>query len=338
MGRNTILLSWLVAGVILLIILAAMSVMWGSTKIPLATVTDSLAAWISGQHQEAAGPLYRIIVDLRLPRVFLAIFVGGGLGLTGVLLQTTTHNDLADPFLFGLSSGASAGAVLVISVHGDTLGVWTLPLASFAGGMIASVLVILLVRRMARSGPEKIILAGLAISFVFTALTNYLIFSGDQRAAHSILFWSLGGLGLSRWQNLPIAGFAFVVLFCYALINHRKFDALLAGEATAKTLGVNPRRLQYSAFLVAAFSTAVFVSLSGIIGFIGLMVPHIARIIHGPLHKGLVLLSALLGGMVLLGSDLIARIILAPQELPVGIITTSAGGLFVFFLLMRQRR
>lgn len=332
-----LLLFWVTTGMAILAILVVMSVMWGSTKIPLDIVVGSICQVLAGEDCGITGPLFRIVVDLRLPRALLAVFVGGGLGLVGVLLQTTTRNDLADPFLFGLSSGAATGAVSVISIHGDQFGIWTLPLAAFIGGMVASVLVIILVRRMSGSGPERIVLAGLAVSFVFTALTNFLIFSGDQRAAHSILFWSLGGLGLARWENLPLVIIGFSVIFGYSLLNHRKFDALLAGDMTARTLGIDPVKLQYVTFLVAAFATAIFVSLTGIIGFIGLMVPHIARMLNGPLHAGLLLLSAIFGGIFLLGSDLIARVVLAPQELPVGIITTSIGGVFVFLLLLHQR-
>ncbi len=334
---SSLLLFWFVVGVAVLVTLVIFSVMWGSTQISVQVIGESFYQALFGQEGTPVSPLYRIVVDLRLPRALLSIFVGAGLGLVGVLLQTTTRNDLADPFLFGLSSGAAAGAVLVISFYGDAFGIWTLPLASFVGGSMASILVIVLVRKMAGSGPERLILAGLAVSFLFTAITNFLVFSGDQRAAHSILFWSLGGLGLARWENLPVAIVTVLVLFTYALSHHRQFDALLAGEATARTLGVNPVRLQYVTFLVAAFVTAALVSLTGIIGFIGLMVPHIARMINGPLHWGMILLSGILGAVFLLGSDLVARVILAPQELPVGIVTSSVGGLFVFIMLLRNR-
>lgn len=328
---------WTLTGIGIVIALMFLSVMHGSTRIPLDQVAESLLVSLTGSDNHDLGPVYRIIVDLRLPRAILATFVGAGIGIVGLLLQTTTRNDLADPFLFGLSSGAAAGAVTVMTVFGDQLGVWTLPIAAFVGGITASILVIFLVKRMAGSGPERLILAGLAVSFIFTALTNYLVFSGDQRAAHSILFWSLGGLGLARWENLPLVLGAFCVIFIYSLHNHRKFDALLAGESTASTLGINPAKLQYITFLVAAFATAIFVSLTGIIGFIGLMVPHIARGLSGALHKGLIILSAILGSLFLLGSDILSRLLLAPQELPVGIVTTSIGGFFVLLLLLFKR-
>ena len=326
---------WVALGFALIATLLILSVVHGSTPISLETTLQAFGQLFT-HNENTMGPVYGIVVDLRLPRALLAILVGAGLGVVGTLLQTTTKNDLADPFLFGLSSGAAAGAVAVITLGGDFLGIWTLPLASFIGGMTASGLVIILVRRMANSGPEKLVLAGLAVSFVFTALTNYLIFSGDQRAAHSVLFWSLGGLGLARWDNLILAIAGFAIVFGYALYNHRNFDALLAGEHTARTLGVDPVKQQNLTFVVCAFSTAIFVSLTGIIGFIGLMVPHIARMLTGSLHKGLIVFSAILGSIFLLGSDLIARVILIPQELPVGIVTTSIGGVFVFFLMMKN--
>ncbi|WP_070963268.1 FecCD family ABC transporter permease [Vibrio sonorensis] len=328
-------ITWIVIGTVLTSALTVLSVVHGSTSIPLTSIGEAFYLLLTNAENDM-GPVYRIIVDLRLPRAILAILVGAGLGIVGTLLQTTTKNDLADPFLFGLSSGAAAGAVAVMTLTGDSFGVWTLPIASFIGGMTASILVIVLVRKMANSGSEKLVLAGLSVSFVFTAITNYLVFSGDQRAAHSVLFWSLGGLGLARWDNLLLGFIGFAIVLCYALYNHRNFDALLAGEQTAATLGVDPVKQQYVTFVVCAFSTAIFVSLTGIIGFIGLMVPHIARMIAGAIHRGLILFSAVLGSLFLLGSDLVARVILAPQELPVGIVTTSIGGVFVFLLLIKH--
>ncbi len=336
MRNRRLYITALLCGTLLIVISGVLSVLWGSTEIAFTEVWQIFVNFSNGE--KSASPISRIILDLRLPRVLLALCVGGGLGVVGVLLQSVTRNDLADPFLFGLSSGAAAGAVSVITVFGDRLGIWTLPVAAFVGGISASVIVLLLARRMAGSSAERLILAGLAVSFLFTALTNYLIFQGDQRAAHSVLFWSLGGLGLARWQNLPLAAGGLAVVFLYARRISRQLDALLAGEETAASLGIRPKRLRNISFLVAAFATAIFVSITGIIGFIGLMVPHLARSITGPLHKKLVLLSAIMGALILLASDLAARLLLAPQELPVGIITTSLGGVFVLLLLGRGRR
>jgi iron complex transport system permease protein len=311
---------------VLALLLAAIAI--GATPLPLAAVIDALRG--------GEGPLARIVVDLRLPRALLALLVGAGLGTVGCLLQTATRNDLADPFLFGLSSGAAAGAVFVITVTGDLLGVWTLPAAAFAGGMAASAIVLMLISRLGDRGPARLVLAGLAVSFLFMALTNYLVFAGDQRAAHSVLFWTLGGLGLARWDLLPVAAAGLAAILLFAAVFHRSFDALLAGEDTAQTLGVDVVALRRNTFLVCAFATAAFVSISGVIGFVGLMVPHVARALAGPLHGRFVPLAALIGAGLLLVSDIASRTALAPQELPIGIVTTSVGALFVLTLLRRD--
>ncbi len=286
---------------------------------------------------DTTSPVSRIVLDLRLPRALLAVIVGAGLGMVGAVLQTLTRNDLADPFLFGLSSGAAAGAVVVITVTGNFLGFWTLPMAAFAGGLIASLIVLGLFGRLARKSASQMVLAGLAVSFLFLSLTNYLIFAGDQRAAHSVLFWTLGGLGLAKWDILPIALTGLAAIGALALLAHRQLDALLAGDEAAQTLGVSVTRIRQVAFLVCAFTTASFVALTGVIGFIGLMVPHLARGIVGPLHGAMILTSAVVGACLLLLSDIVARTLLAPQELPIGVLTTSVGAAFVLVLVHRQK-
>ncbi len=310
---------------------------YGTTAIPTSDVIQAILLGLGLAEGEVA-PVHRIVFDLRLPRALFAAVIGAGLGIVGVVLQTTTRNDLADPFLFGLSSGAAAGAVFVITVTGDILGFWTLPLAAFTGGIIASAIVLGLVHSLRTSAPEKLILAGLAVSFLFAAITNYLIFAGDSRAAHSVIFWMLGGLGLARWASFPLVCAGLALILAYTLSRARWLDALLTGDVTANTLGVPVQRLRFSMFFIAALATAVFVSVAGVIGFIGLMVPHIARGIAGPLHRNLIPTAALVGAALLTGSDIISRVILSPQELPVGIITTSIGSLFVFLLLYRIAR
>lgn len=277
-----------------------------------------------------------IVFDLRLPRVLLAVLVGATLAMAGALLQTATRNDLADPFLFGLSSGAAAGAVAVISLTGERFGIWTLPLASFTGGLVAAAGVLLLARRSAGQGAERIVLAGLAMSFLFGALTHVLVFAGDQRAAHSVLFWSLGGLGLARWDNLLLALVGFGALALFVALRHRALDALLAGDEVAYSLGVAPQRLRRQVLIITALATACCVALAGVIGFVGLMVPHLMRRSAGLLHATLVPACALLGAVLLLGSDLLARVLMAPQELPVGIVIASIGAAFVIGLLWRR--
>lgn len=327
----------LILGAVVLAALLLLSTVYGSTSIPAGKAVEAVLLGL-GLVEGEVSPLHRIIFDLRLPRALFAAVIGAGLGVVGVVLQTTTRNDLADPFLFGLSSGAAAGAVFVITVTGDVLGFWTLPLAAFCGGLVASGVVLALVHSLRTSAPEKLILAGLAVSFLFAAITNYLIFAGDSRAAHSVIFWMLGGLGLARWDTFPLVCLGLALILSFAAYRHRWLDALLTGDLTASTLGVPVRGLRFSMFFVAAIATAIFVSVAGVIGFVGLMVPHIARGIAGPLHKHLVPTAALVGAALLTGSDIISRLLLAPQELPVGIVTTSIGSIFVFLLLFRTAR
>lgn len=317
-----------------MVALIMVSVLFGTTEI---SIPDAVRAILRGLGLSTGEMTTtdRIIFDLRLPRALFAPLIGAGLGVVGVVLQTTTRNDLADPFLFGLSSGAAAGAVAVISLTGDVLGFWTLPLAAFCGGLLASTIVLGLVQTMRSNTPEKLILAGLAVSFLFSALTNYLIFAGDSRAAHSVIFWMLGGLGLARWEAFPLVFCGLGLIFGYSMFKARPLDALLSGDQTAQSLGISVKALRFKLFFVAALATSAFVSVAGVIGFIGLMVPHLARGLAGPLHRALIPTAALVGAFLLTLSDIIARLLLAPQELPVGIVTTSLGALFVCVLLLK---
>ena len=321
--------GFLVIGLGCVFLLSLIAIVVGSTPIVISKVVEVI---LSGSNES---PVSRIVLDLRLPRSLLATIIGAGLGMVGCVLQTLTRNDLADPFLFGLSSGAAAGAVIVITVTGNILGFWTLPAAAFIGGLVSSVIVLGLFGKLAKQSPSQMVLAGLAVSFLFLSLTYFLIFAGDQRAAHSVLFWTLGGLGLANWKVLPIALTGLMAIFAFAITTHRSLDALLAGDETAVTLGVNVKLYRQVAFLICAFATASFVALSGVIGFVGLMVPHLARGLVGPLHGGLLITSAVIGAVLLLLSDIAARTLMAPQELPIGALTTSIGAIFVLYLVRR---
>ncbi|WP_281830476.1 FecCD family ABC transporter permease [Vibrio nigripulchritudo] len=319
---------------VLFMALALLSLSLGSVNLSLAQVIEVVSKALESN---AETPIAQVVLHLRLPRTLVAMICGAGLGVVGALLQTVTKNDLADPFIFGLSSGAATGAVFVITVIGSTIGVWTLPLASFIGGIVSATAVLFLVRKVRGQVSSQIVLAGLAISFLFTALTNFLVFNGDQRAAHSILFWSLGGLGSARWDNLLIVITGLAVLGILGVLCYRQLDCLLAGDDVAQTMGVNTKKLQTVVFVVCAFATSCFVSIIGVVGFIGLMVPHIAKKIAGPLHKKLLITSALLGALVMLLSDILARTLVAPQELPLGVVTTAFGALFIISILMEKR-
>lgn len=317
-----------------------LGVMEGSTPIgagaAIAAMAGDWAGYLGLVPADASAQT--IVRDVRLPRALLAVLVGASLAAAGALLQTVTRNDLADPFLFGLSSGAATGAVAAMTASGGGLGIWTLPVAAFGGSLMAAGCVLLLVRSREVRTPEQLVLAGLAVSFLFGAATQLMVFAGDQRAAHSIVFWSMGGLGLARWDNLPVALVGAVSLALFVIARHRSLDALLAGDEVARSLGVDPARLRVQVFVIAALATACCVALSGVIGFVGLMVPHLARRSAGLLHAAVLPVAALLGAILLLGSDVVSRVVLAPQELPVGIVTTSVGAGFVIVMLVRRGR
>jgi iron complex transport system permease protein len=332
--------SWTLIGLSLALpLMIVLGVMEGGTRIGHGPTLSALAGdWSASLGLAPADAAIQTIVrDLRLPRALLSVLVGASLAAAGALLQTATRNDLADPFLFGLSSGAATGVVAAMTVSGDGLGVWTLPVAAFCGSLVAAGCVMLLARAQEGEAPERIVLAGLAVSFLFGALTHVMVFAGDQRAAHSILFWSLGGLGLARWDTLPVALAGAVILAAFVIARHRSLDALLAGDEVARSLGVDPARLRLQVFVVAAVATACCVALSGVIGFVGLMVPHLARRSAGLLHAAVLPAAALLGAILLLGSDVASRAVLPPQELPVGIVTTAIGAGFVIVMLLRRR-
>ncbi|MCG9628655.1 iron ABC transporter permease [Vibrio mediterranei] len=309
-----------------------MSLQLGSVPLSFQEVLIGLTFFNDPQPSMAS----RILFDLRLPRSLLAMITGAGLAMVGALLQTSTRNDLADPFLFGLSSGASVGAVLVITQLGDVLGVWSLPLATFTGSIVSAKAVLILFSMQKKKGNDNLILCGLAISFLFGAVTSFLIYSGDQRAASSILFWTMGGLGLARWDNLIFPLFGVLCLIALVFKRYREIDTLLVSEQTTSSLGVNVYRLQSEIFLCCAFCTASIVSLTGVIGFIGLMVPHLVKPFSGVTHKRALPLIAFFGAALLLVGDVVSRTILAPQELPVGIVTAALGGLFVLYLVWRK--
>lgn len=323
--------AWLL-GASAMLVSFVLSLQFGSVPLSLAEVAEGLG----GFYEDDVSITSRILMDLRLPRAILAIIAGAGLAMVGALLQTTTRNDLADPFLFGLSSGASAGAVLVITKLGDVLGIWSLPIAAFAGGIVSAGAVLMLFSLQKKQGDNNIVLCGLAISFLFGAVTSFLIYSGDQRAASSILFWTMGGLGLARWDNLIFALVGVVCLVILIALRYRELDTLLVSEQTSHSLGINVHRLQSEVFLCCAFCTASIVALTGVVGFVGLMVPHLVRPFSGMTHKRALPLVALWGAVILTLGDLVSRTVLAPQELPVGIVTAALGGLFVLYLVWKK--
>lgn len=332
MSSRSRLVSFMTIAVLVLGGMMLFSIAVGTVPLTLSQVLSAL-----GLNRAPVSDIVRsIVVDLRMPRTLLAILTGAVLAMVGALLQTTTRNELADPFLFGLSSGASAGAVLVITRFGEQLGDLTLPIAAFIGALCSAAAVLLLFHFKRQRAAEHLILCGLAISFFFSAVTSYFVFAGDQRAASSILFWSLGGLGLARWNNVGLAVFSLFALIGFIAVRWRSLDGLLAGEQTARSLGINVDRLRIETFICCAISTALLVALTGVIGFIGLMVPQLCRRFVGVRHLPLLLSCSVVGAALLCGGDILSRTLLTDQELPIGIITAGVGGGVIILMLARR--
>ncbi|WP_333835098.1 FecCD family ABC transporter permease [Rubrimonas sp.] len=277
----------------------------------------------------------RIVWDLRAPRAVLGALAGAGLAMAGAALQATTRNALADPFLLGVSAGAALGAVTVITQTGDVLGAWTLPLAAFGGGLGSLALLVGALGREGAAAPERVVLAGVAVSFILMAATNLLIFLGDQRAAHAVVFWMLGGLGRASWPALWAPAVGVLVGGFWLLTRARMLNALSMGDETAAALGVPVARARVEILVVSALITSLLVALTGAIGFIGLVVPHLARAFVGGDNRRVLPAAALGGAALMVLVDVGARLVVAPQEAPVGVLTGAIGGAWFLWLTAR---
>lgn len=284
--------------------------------------------WSAGQEH--------IVWLIRVPRMLLGALVGAGLALIGAVLQAVTRNPLADPHLLGVTSGATLGAVIVVLHVGEIVGLLTLPIAAFIGALLSMFLVLGIANRQGRLDSDRLLLCGVAVSFVMMAIANLLLFMGDHRASSAVMFWMLGGLGLARWELLAVPALSVLLGLILLIGMARPLNALMAGEQTAVTLGLNARAVRLRVFVIASLMTGVLVSISGSIGFVGLMVPHIARRLIGAEHRRLLPVCVLLGSVFLVWVDVAARTLIAPEDLPIGVATAALGGLF-FIGLMRRR-
>jgi len=321
----------------LLLISCVVSLGFGSARVPVDVVWRILLhkAFGVGEVDWSAGQEH-IVWLIRVPRMLLGALVGAGLALIGAVLQAVTRNPLADPHLLGVTSGATLGAVIVVLHVGEIVGLLTLPIAAFIGALLSMLLVLAIASRHGRLDSDRLLLCGVAVSFVMMAVANTLLFLGDHRASSAVLFWMLGGLGLARWELLAIPSASVLLGLILLLGMARPLNALMAGEQTAVTLGLNARNVRLKVFLIASLMTGVLVAISGSIGFVGLMIPHIARRLVGAEHRRLLPVSALLGSVFLVWVDVAARTLIAPEDLPIGVATAAIGGLF-FIGLMRKR-
>lgn len=284
----------------------------------------------------------QIIWDLRLPRVLAAAAVGAGLAVCGAVLQSLTRNDLAEPYLLGISGGATVGAVAVIVLGvgmGAVGGTVALTIGAFVGALGSLALVLLLAAGRAGSlPPTRVVLAGVAIGQICSAFTSLMvIMSGDQQAARRVLAWTLGSFSGVRWESTGFLVSAAMLGLVVALFFARDLDAMSFGEATATSLGTSVTGVRWALMVATALLTACLVSVVGAIGFVGLIVPHIVRFISGPVHARLLPLSLVAGAILMVWSDTAARSLAPGQEIPVGVVTAIVGSPFFVWLLRRAR-
>lgn len=330
----------LVTGPLLLLLLAlsmGASVAIGSTDIAVLDVYRVLGHHVLGL--DTPGPtLDRIVWQLRLPRTVLAGLVGGGLAIIGVAMQALVRNPLAEPYILGISSGATAGASLFYLGFLPPLLSRTLsmPVAAFAGGLATITIVYLVARRGSHLSVARLLLAGVAMSALMSAITSFVTFSSpDPDKLRAVLFWLLGSLHGTRWNVLLIPALTTGAGLLALLGLARPLDTLLVGEEPAQSLGIPVEAIKRFLIVLAALVTGSLVATSGAIGFVGLIVPHAVRLLFGVAHRRLVPLSFLVGAIFLIWADVAARTVLPAQELPVGILTALCGVPFFLALLRR---
>ncbi len=288
---------------------------------------------------EWPGYVQGIVWGMRLPKVLVAACVGAGLSLVGMLMQALTKNLMADPYLLGVSSGASAGATAAILVGTlPLLGSMTVQGGAFVGAIISSVMVFFLAGASGRVSSTKLVLSGVAVSAFFSAISNLLIFlqSNDKKLS-AVLFWMTGSFASAVWADVLPVFLTLVVAIVVMCLIHKALDALLLGEEMAITVGVDVPKLKIVIIVMSALVTAIMVSVSGTIGFVGLVIPHISRTIIGTVHKRAIPFAALLGAIFMVWADAIARVVVAPSELPIGIVTAFIGAPFFLILLHRNK-
>ena len=279
-----------------------------------------------------------IITDIRLPRLIYSVLTGIGLSLVGLLMQTVTRNALADPYVLGVSSGASTGAVFAIIMGGlPFLGQYNTPIFAALGAALSIILVLLCVGKS--NSPVKLILIGMGMTGVFSALTMMIIYGAKHEAqVRSAMFWLLGSFAGIQWGDLPLTAIIVILFMLYIYMFNQDLDVLLLGNHEAAQMGLSVKQLQLSIVIISSIVIATLVSKVGVVGFIGLIIPHLARIIGGPKHKHTLLFSALIGSIVMIWSDVLSRALYSPEEIPIGVLTSLLGApLFIWIIMNRYK-
>ena len=309
---------------------------FGAKFISLDQIISALMSMIDAN--TTASMTDTIITDIRLPRLIYSVLTGIGLSLVGLLMQTVTRNTLADPYVLGVSSGASTGAVFAIIMGGlPFLGQYNTPIFAALGAALSIILVLLCVGKS--NSPVKLILIGMGMTGVFSALTMMIIYGAKHEAqVRSAMFWLLGSFAGIQWGDLPLTAIIVILFMLYIYMFNQDLDVLLLGNHEAAQMGLSVKQLQLSIVIISSVVIATLVSKVGVVGFIGLIIPHLARIIGGPKHKHTLLFSALIGSIVMIWSDVLSRALYSPEEIPIGVLTSLLGApLFIWIIMNRYK-
>lgn len=323
------------------IVAVVLSVAVGSVGIAPGRVVEVIGArllpWGGGP---VAGLDDQIVWEFRLPRALLGFVVGAALAVAGAVLQAVVRNPLADPFVFGVSSGASVAAVAALTLTSGLFAAVSTPVAAFVGALITTVLVFALAQQSGRVTPNRLVLAGVAMSYLLSSITSYLVLrsSGANQGVGQVLSWLAGSLAAATWSDLGVPALVLIVATILLVLLAPILNAFLTGDETAVSLGVDVGRMRLMLFIITSLLVGVVVAVSGSIGFVGLVVPHAVRMVIGSDHRWVLPASALAGGLLLVVVDIGARLLLAPTEVPVGLLTAVVGAPFFLWLLRRSGR
>lgn len=339
---NTTPFSMAMAAVLALAVVMALAI--GAVPVSLDQLGLWTLRWWPGNAIELPRHVEIVLSDIRMPRLLMGMLIGASLAMAGASIQGLFRNPLADPGLIGVSSGAALAALAVIVLGNTLLAGWmttfgflALPLAAFGGALGVTWIIYWIAKRTPGGGQiTTLILAGVAITAFAGAVSGILTFLANDAALRSFTFWSMGSLASVTWRDLAVASpWILVSLVAFPLLAPA-LNVLLMGESVCEHLGIDPHRIRRLVFVFTALAVGAGVSVAGMIGFVGLVVPHLVRLSIGPDHRALIPLSGVVGAALLVWADILARIVVAPAELPIGIITSLIGGPFFLYLLLRQ--
>ena len=315
------------------------SVAIGPVSVPIGDVLRALGHHIAPSAVAAPHDAVfdQIVWELRAPRALLALVVGGGLAVAGCVLQAVVRNPLADPYVLGAVSGASFGAVAVIVFGSAAVGGLGLPAAAFVGALASLAAVFALGRHAGMFSPTRLVLAGVALAYLFSAATSYLQIHADDNELRAVVFWLLGSVADTEWNDLPVAAAVVFLVTGWLMLQTRPLNSLLIGDESAYALGVDVSRFRAKLVIASALMTGA-VAVAGGIAFVGLMIPHVARLLAGPDHRRVIPVSCLLGASYLAFVDILSRTLEKPAELPLGILTAVIGAPFFLYLMHRSSR